>query len=398
MVQGKNTFWAHYAFHVFKLPLDVIINCHIDSTDLTYAMFNNHKSFWFDVWKAWAAYSFHKINVQSACIILNHVLWYNSEIKIQDKCVLLKSWYNKGICYISDIFSNVTKQLLSFQDLMDQFDLPPTQYFRYVQLCSAIPSSWINKLKSCANDTVMCDYKNVYVTTLFNKNCSRSIYWDQVNNLGYTDNSRKKWELEFKKEIVSAEWSSILGAPFVTTMCTKLRYFQYRLLAGKLTTNVLRAKWDPGISPLCFFCGNCYETVVHVLWECSYVKKLWKTLERWLNYILSTKILFDCELVIFSNYTGQFKNLVNTILLIVKQAIYAAKCTKTKITCNQLISRIYMYNQIERIIAHKTDMKTKYYVKWSHVAHSLRFEICDLTTVLLCHLLNAFKVLPLFTC
>ena len=80
-------------------------------------------------------------------------------------------------------------------------------------------------------------------------------------------------------------------SPFRATTATKLRNFQYtyRLVNRVLTINMTRNKWSPNTSPLCTFCKKTNETTVHLLIECEYVKKLWISLSRWIEYFLKSK-------------------------------------------------------------------------------------------------------------
>ena len=48
----------------------------------------------------------------------------------------------------------------------------------------------------------------------------------------------------------------------------KLRDFQYRLLLGKVITNVDLFEWNLKEDPLCTFCERSCETLVHLYCEC----------------------------------------------------------------------------------------------------------------------------------
>ena len=90
--------------------------------------------------------------------------------------------------------------------------------------------------------------------------------------INVTDPAIAKWELELNVKLDDI-WKEIRLYPFQITLCTKLRYFQYRILSNRLTTNVKRKMYNPDISDICFFCSRHRETVIHIMWECKEVKK-----------------------------------------------------------------------------------------------------------------------------
>ena len=77
------------------------------------------------------------------------------------------------------------------------------------------------------------------------------------------------WERKLHTQIDPEKWSRLYQSAMRYTKSTKHRYFQYRLLNKRITTNVHRSKWDEDVSPLCYFCNEHNKTVLHLLYECS---------------------------------------------------------------------------------------------------------------------------------
>ena len=123
-----------------------------------------------------------------------------------------------------------------------------------------------------------------------------------------------------------------------------------------------------GIDDTCTFCNTVSKSVLHIMWDCQLVQKLWQNLRRWLNYILGMELLFSKEVTICNHYRGQCKELINTILLITKQYMYAAKCKKEKLVFVNLAKGIYDIQKLERIIALRQNRYYKYMVKWGRIA------------------------------
>ena len=102
------------------------------------------------------------------------------------------------------------------------------------------------------------------------------------------DNNKIKiqWELDTGKEMYDSIWDNLIHDVFSLTNCTKLRYFQYRLINRTLTTNIQRNRWDNNISPLCSFCKSKEESYVHLLYSCDKVLPIWKSLKKMVRLFL----------------------------------------------------------------------------------------------------------------
>ena len=71
---------------------------------------------------------------------------------------------------------------------------------------------------------------------------------------------------------------NLLFDPFMCTMDTKLRWFQYRILNRFLTTNTFMYKIGRRVDNLRTFWKKEAETVEHLFAECNEVTKIWSKL------------------------------------------------------------------------------------------------------------------------
>ena len=67
--------------------------------------------------------------------------------------------------------------------------------------------------------------------------------------------------------------------------------------------------------------------------------------------MLHLEVKLTKETIIFLNYAGQEKKLINTILLITTQYIYSSKCRNKELNFLQLMSRIFEMEKVKRIVA-----------------------------------------------
>ena len=87
-----------------------------------------------------------------------------------------KSWFQSGIKYVKDIYDHETKTNHSFRKMQDTFDLPNTDYLRYLSLINSIQKEWKRKLNHentniPAETKILDQHKNTAHTNIFIYNC-----------------------------------------------------------------------------------------------------------------------------------------------------------------------------------------------------------------------------------
>ena len=177
-----------------------------------------------------------------------------------------------------------------------------------------------------------------------------------------SDGAKTHWKRDLNIQI--HDWPKLLTDIKKIATSTKLRYFQYRVLNRIITTNLLRSKWDPLISPLCSFCGQQLETILHIFWSCPVIQLLWTSITGWFKRMLSLEINLTPEIVILNDYQSDCKNWINCVVVMVKQFIYASKCLHIIPTCLGALTKIHQYCMIEKTIAFKRQCTSNFFKKW----------------------------------
>ena len=88
-----------------------------------------------------------------------------------------------------------------------------------------------------------------------------------------------------------------------------------------IVTNTKLYYWKVINSPLCTFCELESEDTLHLLYNCNVIKKLWKSVDDWLK-TGNISINMSVENIILNNVDNNPFDVVNTIILIIKQYIY----------------------------------------------------------------------------
>ena len=126
------------------------------------------------------------------------------------------------------------------------------------------------------------------------------------------------------------DWKKIYSLPFVVTIETKIREFQYKLLNDIVFTNEKLFRFKMTDSPLCSFFKKDVESLEHLLFHCTFVESFWKTFTSWLtnqNITLETLTLVN---ILFGVYDEHEDNIIlNHLILMAKFYIYKCKLNNT---------------------------------------------------------------------
>ena len=106
------------------------------------------------------------------------------------------------------------------------------------------------------------------------------------------------------------------------------------------------------------------ETISHILWGCVKTQKFWKAVNKWLRYVCNLEIELTEPNIILNNIKGRNSELLNTIVLLAKQYIYAVKCLEEELKAQVFVKRLYELYYVEQAIAMEYNRKVKHDKKW----------------------------------
>ena len=351
------------------MPLDIpdMWEANLKPSDIN--RLNIGSSIWKSILLAWAKINYH--NPSTETDILNEMLCYNSHITIQSAVIDGGRLRKAGIKYLRDIVDMQHRQFLSFKQLQWEFGTDIGTFLEYNALIIAIPQAWVSKVKMLQTPDTETEQNISLLSTIENKpSTSRYIYELLISRMNVSDGGRLVWSNQFNIIIDIDDWHKIRQNSYYATNYPKLRYFQVRLLSGKLITKVKRAKWDKTLDPRCPLC-EVAETVLHILWECRKAHKLWRNLEKWSNYMMKIKLVISCQELIFNNYKGSQRQMVNTLTLIGKQYLYACTCMKEEPRFSVYLSKVTSVYYAEKQLAYQSGKIRKHERKWKPLQRAL---------------------------
>ena len=121
-------------------------------------------------------------------------------------------------------------------------------------------------------------------------------------------------------------WKLIYGIPRITTLETKIRIFQYKLLNNVLYLNKKVFQFGIISQSKYSFCELYDETLLHIFYKCTYAQNLWNRLRLYLLEKVALPVLYPQSASFgFTDVSDHNFLLVNHLLLIFKYNIYNSR-------------------------------------------------------------------------
>ena len=315
---------------------------------------------WNQIFKTWCTFNYYVPTNKEE--ILNQIIWYNSHIQIDNTVLYNSALVRKGCIYVKDLLTE-NGIFMTFDQFKDKWQC--YDFLSYHAIKMAIPKEWLKivKLDNLVTPQTLLGCKKIEKTKT--QSVTKTIYCVLLSRTTILNKQKNQWAQELEYEILDDDWNQAIRRLFKNTKCTKLRAFHYRLHNRILTTNINRNKWDNRIPSLCHFCGKSTEMYVHLFVLCPHIVKIWKVLTKWLYYFCNINLTISKETVIFNSYNDSFKDMVNFIILVVKQYIYAQKCPDLPLVFRELIVKIRYYKNLEYISAKKCKNLTHFQKNWN---------------------------------
>ena len=359
-MDDQSRFWKIIADKQLPKPLPLLLERNMEAIDIKDIKLPNN-SIWYSILETWYVVSHYEPASRSS--VLQQYIDFNLHLKIQQKIIQSNLYGNPNIQQVQDIYNEMENRFYTFDKLKECYELTCPFVHHYLVI-HAIPQSWKVQLQQDQNHTNQMN--GDLIELVKTKPKVRNWAYNMILKCTYNheDLARVKWNAELGVHMGIEEWKALRKSNYNITLSIKLRDFQYRVLLYKLTTNLLRHKWYPEISELCTFCTKDSESITHLLFRCEVIRKIWKAMERWFKYMYNVNTIFTEEVVILNNYKGQYKDFINTCILITKQHIYAKKCLNETVNFMQIMRKIHQMYIDETFIATKNGKSNKNDKKW----------------------------------
>ena len=223
-------------------------------------------------------------------------LFYNNNIIIGNKSVYYRSWVTENVTQIIHLMKD-SGQFLSYQEFIQKFPNIQTHFLQYNSLICSVRSYFIKMNITNINiniNDIQVQEPVCWRTVRKNKKEIKGIICQRKQNEHV---SITKWNDRFD----DLNWKNIFYKSNKTTIDTKLKWFQIRLIYRCLPTNRFLHLRKIKNDALCENCKNADESISHMFWECDYVQSFWKDLK---NLFISklphcSNLNFDEQFILF---------------------------------------------------------------------------------------------------
>ena len=347
-----------------------IWDCNLNSKDTQSIVREHPLSTSSHILRAWMKLNF-KPTMETKEEILGTKIYGNSLIRRGNKPIFDQKLLQSPVDSIFTILNNDLSSFLTYPQLCYMVG----NTFPFIQYCSilaAIPKTWKHIIKSEPSSVLDIETTpEKWHTTAQRAHVSpsKAMYWKLVEITSPPPPPPiLAWNKDLNSSLTTDEFWDLFPQFLTVVKPKKLRYLQYRVLTRSLTTNIRRNKWHKEISTVCTFCKEHPETIIHLLVSCQHVKKLWSALERTLNYFFNVSVELNPQLIVFNNYMGESKYIVNLFVVIMKQYLYASKClAETLPSYPEFMNKMSYWYQIDKCIALETNKFKQFQSKWKNV-------------------------------
>ena len=346
--------YANMVYRMLKIPVGKLIwSCTIAANDTDIIVNRVHYPFWYDTLHAWAKY-----NTAKGQRIENQILWFNSQIRIDDKPFFLKKCWDNGLIYLHQLFENM--EVISAIKAARKFGIT---FMELNQIISAVPYEWRKFFKN----TEPTQYQPIPPTNgqeaVNIKGLASKVYYVLSENSAILLKKTNSWTEDLGVDIDCNALVKMINRTYVITNVPKLRSFHYRILQRAIVTNKHLCVWKIRDDSLCTFCKNSTETIKHLFFECPEVASIWDGVIDLLNeqYCIQVDGLTYQKIITSNSGISTF---VDFILLLTKQWIYRIKCSNQSLSSQSLKLYINQIENIEKYIAIKNKKLNKHLTKW----------------------------------
>lgn len=250
-------------------------------------------------------------------------IWLNPKLRIGKFPIYWKIWRENGVVTLGDLYCHGS--LKSFGDLVRQFNIPTSHFFRYLQLRHML----VGIFRSGAAVPQNAEFLDKIIKS-YGKGHEAAVYYSMmIQTLGNGPISalQKTWERDLNLTFSDEEWNRICRSVKVVSRDARVRLIQFKIIH--------RFYWTPsrlfrlGLLPTsnCWRCKSEEGDLVHVLWSCDKVQQYWINIHDNLCEITEIQMPFIPRLFILGDDSvlvredKHIKSFVQTSIMIGRQIL-----------------------------------------------------------------------------
>ena len=144
--------------------------------------------------------------------ILSRFLWFNLDIKIDNKNIFISGFASKNINFVGQIFHENGKTN-SWDYIKSEFNLESKLKYRWIQLTDVLPKLWNDRILNCIRNSVNPCILDHYLIKKNNSYCFNKLESRELHQIQISGKYKKKatWQLYYERYFnkFDFDWKSI---------------------------------------------------------------------------------------------------------------------------------------------------------------------------------------------
>ena len=284
------------------------------------------------------------------------IIWNNQDIKIDNKTIFFRTWFDKGVYTLKDLL-DPNLDFLSYEEFKLRYQLH-TNFLTYFGLINAIPQEYKMAIKRTElqqeHPTQPWDNLKALTTKAIHKSFVKRIFEEPTAKQRLIANGLKPDQI-----------SKYFNLAFSITIEIKLTMFQYKTLHDIVFTRSKLFKAKLVSSDLCYLCSKTKQDLKHMLVSCPVVSEFWKIFLEWYETHTTIKLELSTAKILYGIIDNDnLCNLTNHLLLIAKYYIYCSSINEEPLSFSTYLTIVISKAEIEKQISTRTNTNERYNNKW----------------------------------
>ena len=299
-----------------------------------------------EVLEIWAELNYQD-KITSLDSFLAQSLWHNSLIRIMDKPIFYKKWYQSGISCANQFIKEKPNLFFSRKEFEHMHNITVFP-LAFCGIISTLKALWRNQAR---HSTGNVEEQATSVTDILKSKKPNKLAYQKFLQYKSTSPipSQKKWS-NLIQEYHDINWNNAYRLALKCTNSTKLIEFHFRLLHRVLATNTVLAKMGFRNDNKCTFCGKDPEKILHLFWYCNKTQVFWDHLSSFLhqhNILPQNCGLSKLTALGLRPDSSRNNRIVDYISLLARFYIWICRSKERKPTLESFCSYLKLYKEIE---------------------------------------------------
>ena len=284
------------------------------------------------------------------------IIWNNQDIKIDNKTIFFRTWFDKGVYTLKDLLDQ-NLDFLTYEEFKLRYQLQ-TNFLTYYGLINAIPQQYKKAIKRTGvqQEHLTQPWENLKVLT------TKAIHRRFVKHMFEEPTTKRRLIAD---RLPPDQISKYFNLAFSITIEMKLTMFQYKTLHNIVFTQSKLFKAKLASSDLCYLFLKTKQDLKHILVSCPVVSEFWKIFLEWYETLTAIKLELSTVKILCGivDNDGLCK-LTNLLLLIAKYYIHCCSINKEPLCFCTYLTIVISKAEVEKQISTRTNSNERYYNKW----------------------------------